>query len=255
MSNPLRSAWGAAALMLFVGGAALWRSAHRGGPPERVAPPPPGQAPDLLPEPTVAVPALSAAPEDREESRRPPAPDSAQGLRDSFRAVAASDPGRFADLARRRLAAEAPVSEKAALLRAAAASAPALADELFAAAVKEDGNPALREAAAVLLLRDLRGPRPAPASWERLRAFVLGTRPGDPLRARAAGPLYAAAPADRLDSLGSVAERDTDPLFLREARRGLLRNPLPRARELAEDLARRGVEGPGDAMEGNPDGE
>jgi hypothetical protein len=206
----------------------------------------------LAEQPVQAVPRAAPLPapdpdpvvEPRQESR-PSIVGTERWYLDRFRTQAASDPEAFAGGAKGRLAsAEAPLAEKVALLRTARETDPALADGLYAAALDFNGssNPALREAAVNLLLRDLQKPRPDPATWERIRAFALGSvRPVDPLRARVAGALYAAAPEGQLVRLALEAEQDPDPAFLREAWSGLTRNPATRALDLAADLARRNV--------------
>jgi hypothetical protein len=173
---------------------------------------------------------------------RAPVPGSERWLRGQIRAQAGADPGGFVAEAKARLAAEAPLAEKVALLQAAHDVDPALANSLYAEALDpaRTRDAALREAAAGLLLRDLRRPRPAPETWTRLSAFALG--PGrivDPLRVRLAGPLFAGAPEGALGAMAIAAEQDPDPAFTREAWRGLMRNGSPDARTLANGIARR----------------
>jgi hypothetical protein len=184
-------------------------------------------------------------------SARAPRPGSEPWLREQLRGQAAADPAGFSAEAGARLVSEAPLAEKVALLQAAQDADPALADALYADALDpgRTRDAALREAAAGLLLRDLRRPRPAPETRARLRAFALGgARTVDALRARVAGPLFAGAPADALDAMAVAAEQDPDPAFVREAWLGLMRNGAPGARTLADGIARRRGWDPEDAQ-------
>jgi len=271
--------WGLVALALFAGGAVGWRAAHRGGPRAAGVPDPPAvvtasessespaeartaEAPAPARGPSASIrraPVVAAAVASRDaavpaairggeeagpgrSSRAPRAGAEAWYLAE-FCARAEADPDGFASMARERLAdAGAPLAEKAALLRAARQAGPSVADALFAAALDAERtrDPAVREAAAGFLLRDLQAPRPDPAAWERLRAFALGgTRTDEALRARVAGPIFASAPARALDAMAVAAERDPDPAFVRGAWLGLMRNGAPGARGMADDIARR----------------
>jgi len=273
---PSRCVSGVAALALFAGGAVLWRVAHRDGaasvivlsdaaagpvdfgvmPTLPPAVPGSADAPRRDPVSRAARPAeadprgatASAVPGRDDEAAgsaggaRAPVPGSERWHRGQFRAQAGADPDGFAAEAKARLASEAPLAEKVALLQAAHDVDPVLADTLYAEALDpvRARDAALREAAAGLLLRDLRRPRPAPETWTRLRAFALGPgRTVDPLRARVAGPLFVTAPVKALDAMAIAAEQDPDPVFLREAWLGLMRNGAPGVQMLADGIARR----------------
>jgi hypothetical protein len=184
-------------------------------------------------------------------SARSARPGSERRLRDQLAARAAADPPGFAAEAKDRLKSDAPLAEKVALLRAAHDIDSSLADALYAEALDpgRSRDAAVREAAVTLLLRDLRRPLSAPQARTRLRVFALGAgRSADPLRVRAAAPLFEGAPAGDLDGMALAAEQDPDPAFLREALRGLARNGSPNARLLADGIARRRGWDPEDAL-------
>ena len=256
---------GAWALMpLFVAAAAGWRLIHPAAPwvaeagkvPAAGGPrPPPAASAMQVPPPEAA----SAPPEGRRKSR----PGTGRWYREEAGSRLAADPAGFERAARERLAARVPLAEKTALLKACLGGDPEIADRLYALALDTERtlDPPLQEAAFDLLLREVRRIGPRSRAGERLWSFltVPGFKASPNLRRRGATVLYAAAPEHRLDLYVSKAELDSDPEFLRAAWRGLARNPVPRARELADELAlRRGWEreGPLSAGGGEPeDGE